>query len=106
MKKVTIETECPRCEALQTFVHKYKVLVEYQNAIKVFIKCRVCPYEQVLRISTFEIEELLLRTSKLRSYINYVKIHGVNPVTSQSQLREAENKLTKAQYDLKEDLNG
>jgi hypothetical protein len=59
------ESPCPRCESPQKFVPRSRPLPDDEARIHVYIKCNLCNWEKILRISTKEIERLRQVKSKL-----------------------------------------
>lgn len=55
--------ECPGCSSMQSFPVRNRRIDS--TRIEVFIACSVCPWNQVIRISTAEIEKLRERERKL-----------------------------------------
>jgi hypothetical protein len=101
-----IKTECPRCETFQEFVvHKRKIGTA-RGIIEIYISCRRCPYESILRKSTLYIEGLIRYKSSLRQRAaNLLKTHGAIPTSLAKQTEEVTNKIFQAQLELQKDLD-
>lgn len=75
-------TNCPRCEAPQSFKPRKRKIED--NDIEVFIYCTTCRWEQVIRRSTEEIEGLLQRQGRMRAqaFMQQVRHEQVSDSTS------------------------
>lgn len=76
MRVQALPSNCPRCEALASFRPRRRPIED--NYIEVFIRCPVCHYEQTMRVSTPEIEQLRKIQARLQAANRYTTVrHGV-----------------------------
>ena len=61
----TLIDACPLCETEQRFNLRFRGVDD--GLIEVYVACRVCPFEQVLRISTAKIEKIRRAIGRLEA---------------------------------------
>lgn len=105
MIKGTIPNECPRCDALQKFEPKMRVINSKSLIVDVFIRCGVCRYHKVLRKSTVEIENLRRMKITKKHAINALRNQGLEPVVLENQLEQIHNILMIKELELREELS-
>jgi len=58
---------CPGCETVQRFSLRRRPYQDSAEVIEVYISCRICLFEHVLRISTDKLEALQHMAEQLRA---------------------------------------
>ena len=88
----SIPTPCPGCEAYQPFNPQYRA--HDAQTIEVFIRCVVCNWEQVLRLSTPELENLYRMKARWEKYGRATAAkHGVRSSLATAQLRKISTRI-------------
>jgi hypothetical protein len=104
-----VPTHCPRCEALGSFrprrrpvdlrLHSGEIVDDI--CIEVFIRCPVCHYEQVLRVSTPEIEDLRRIQMRLEAANRYTTVkHGVPSSVMSVQVRKVRERIRELEREI------
>lgn len=85
-------THCPRCEALGPFRPRHRSVDD--TYIEVFIRCTTCNWEEILRLSTVEIERLRRLKVKWEAYnrASHAR-YGVPSAMAAAQLRKIRHRL-------------
>lgn len=98
-----IPTACPRCESEQKFVPKLRdTQHRWQEE---YIKCTVCRYEQVIRVTTAEIEVVRTRVRKaLDRMIWEQRKHGTASDSTMNSWRSNNAELHKLQRELLQEM--
>jgi hypothetical protein len=75
--------------------------IVYDICIEVFIRCPVCHYEQVLRVSTPEIEDLRQIQTRLEAANRYtIARHGVPSSVKAVQARKVRERIRELEREI------
>ena len=85
-------TNCPACEALNPFKPRQRPVND--KHIEVYIRCTTCNWQQILRVSTVEIEGLRRVKARWEAYGRATRIkHGVPNSLAVAQVRQIQRRL-------------
>jgi hypothetical protein len=92
VKKLVLKApkqNCPRCNAVQSFRPRRRDRIGSPGVIEIYIKCTVCNWDNVLRESTMQIEQLLVNERRLAEQARIQRArHGVVNRSTDRLLRE------------------
>jgi hypothetical protein len=80
---------CPSCETIQRFSLRQRPYQDSAEVIEVYITCKICPFEHVLRISTKRLEVLEHMAEQLRARGDVQqRRHGVRSTGNKRSLEQ------------------
>jgi hypothetical protein len=97
------KTECPGCNAEQSFRPRWRYLMTEPGMIEVYIACSVCPWSKVLRTSTHEIETLRRRLMRHhKQAARQTQFFGAPAAHTQVAINQLTHQLAQAEARLRE----
>jgi hypothetical protein len=94
-------TQCPRCEAPAPFRPQRRPIGD--KLIEVYIRCKRCNYEQILRVSTVDIERLIKQRMHWEASIRYTRArYGVPNSLAMAQVRKIGRQLRELEHEIAE----
>lgn len=95
----SLPSHCPRCEALGSFRPRRRPIDD--TRIELFIRCPVCHYEQILGVSTPEIEQLRKIQNRLQAANHYTTArYGVASSVMTVQMRKIGERIQELEREI------